>query len=472
MRSRLAVILVVLMATVLLSLGIPLSRTIAASEARTLYLDRLGDVARFASLVPQSSAAVDEQALQDELRRYDGLYGIPVQVLAADGSVRATSRPRVDLRGDPVDGVVSAALSGRRPDPPAALLPWDGDPMVVGQPLVRDGDVIGAVVSVSGTDRARARVLRSWILLAAVELLALLVGVAVAGRLATWVLRPVQVLDDAAHLISSGDLSARVPQASGPPELRRLAASFNDMAEHVHTVIENQRAFVVDAGHQLRNPLGALLVRLEGLSLTLDGDGATAAERAAEDGRYLADTLDRMLELARVENAAAQPAAIDVAQVVDRRLDSWSVVGHRRSVTIRRVGRPHAIGWHDADALAGAVDAVIDNALKFSPEGGSVLVAVEPVTQAAPGGGVRVRIQDQGPGLDDAELPRVADRFWRSRRHQTVPGSGLGMSIARTLLERHGGSLEVESVPAGGLRVTLSVAGLPGPDGSQGLVSR
>jgi signal transduction histidine kinase len=482
----LSLILIGLMASVLLSLGVPLGTAIAASTARTLYLDRLGDVSRFAGLVPQTPTPVDEQALRDELQRYDALYGIQVAVLDTEGTVRAASRAHVSLSAEQAEKVVTASLAGRRADPPGTVLPWDDRPMAVGQTLVEDGDVVGAVVSISATDRARGDVLRSWALLALVEGLALLVGVTVAGRLATWVLRPVDVLDDAAHRISRGDLSARVPEAGGPPELRRLGSSFNDMAEHVQTVVETQRAFVADAGHQLRNPLGALLIRLEGLALSSTGAAADAAERAAQDGRYLADTLDRMLELARVENAAAQPTAIDVGEVVDRRLDSWSVVAERRSVVLRREGRPHVLGWHDADALAGAVDAVVDNALKFSPEGGRVVVTVSAGPQDGAGrAGVLVTVSDEGPGLDDTDMTRVADRFWRSRQHQNEPGSGLGMSIARALLERHGGTLAVESAPSGGLCVTLGVRACPDaepatvrpPDGGgaangQGLVSR
>jgi signal transduction histidine kinase len=110
----------------------------------------------------------------------------------------------------------------------------------------------------------------------------------------------------------------------------------------------------------------------------------------------------------------------------------------------------------DPIGFGSALDAVLDNALKFSPEGGTVAVTVRLGRRD-----VTVTVADQGPGLTEEELSRVGDRFWRSARHQNVDGSGLGLSIARTLLLAGGGSLEFAAVEPTGLAVTLSVPLLP-----------
>jgi signal transduction histidine kinase len=454
------------MTVVLVSLGIPLAFSIASSEARTVHADRLADLALYASLVPPTAEGVDAQALATDLRRYDELYGVQVGVVDAAGRpLPYVSRGELlaELRdaGPETRSAVSAALAGRPSVGPSQLWPWDDEPLTAANPVVRDGDVVGAVISLSPTDAARERVLHRWLLLAALELVALVGGALLALRLAEWLLRPVARLDTAAHRIADGDLSARVPADSGPPELQRLGRSFNDMAAHVQASAEAQRAFVADASHQLRNPLAALLVRLQGLVLAPPEQRADAAESAAADGRYLADTLDRMLELAKAEHTTAAAAGpLDVAAVVDERLGSWHVVAARRSITLHREGDDRAPGWHDRGALSGAVDAVIDNALKYSPERTHVTVDVRRCRDGSPAAGsqVAVVVTDEGPGLAPDELHRVGDRFWRARSTSGEPGSGLGMSIATTLLERHGGTLQVEPAPnGGGLRVSLLV---------------
>lgn len=440
------------MTVVLVSLGVPLAGSIAANEARTVYVDRLADLALFASVVPSGSEVVDADAVTRDLRRYEELYGVAVAVVDTAGRTRFASRSRLPLDAPSARETVRTALAGRLSEGPARLWPWDSTPVPVAHPVVRDGDVVGAVVSVSPAAEARGRVLSRWLWLAALEGVALIGGALLANRLAAWLLRPIQRLDVAAHQIADGDLGARVPAGSGPPELRRLGRSFNDMATHVQGALEAQRAFVADASHQLRNPLAALMVRLEGLALAPPDRYREAASRAADDGRYLADTLDRMLELAKAEHTTTDAGALDVAAVVDERLRFWHVVAARRSITLQRRGEPNASGWHDPGALAGAVDAVLDNALKYSPERTAVTVEVRPCA-----GGTAVVVSDEGPGLAPDELARATDRFWRARSTSGEPGSGLGMSIATTLLERHGGRLEVSTAPAGGLQVRLVV---------------
>ena len=459
MRVRLSSLLLLLMTVVLVSLGVPLATSIASSQARTVHADRLADLALFASLVPKTDRGVDARALGDDLRRYDDLYGVQVGVVDAAGRPLTPFVSGTELLAALRDGndgtgpAVRAALAGRPSEGPSHLWPWDDEPLTAAQPVVRDGDVVAAVVSVSPTAAARDRVLNRWLLLAALELVALVGGALLAYRLAEWLLRPIARLDAAAHRISDGDLGARVPAGSGPPELRRLGRSFNDMAGHVQASVEAQRAFVADASHQLRNPLAALLVRLQGLVLAPPEQRADAAESAAADGRYLADTLDRMLELARAEHATAAAGPLDVAALVDERLGSWHLVAARRSITLHREGAERAPGWHDPGALSGAVDAVLDNALKYSPERTAVTVDV----RCHEGDGVAVVVTDEGPGVAPDDLPRVGDRFWRARSTSAEPGSGLGVSIATTLLERHGGALRVEAAPDGGLRVSLLV---------------
>ncbi len=131
---------------------------------------------------------------------------------------------------------------------------------------------------------------------------------------------------------------------------------------------------------------------------------------------------------------------------------AWRPLAEEKGVRLTGCGASAVTAWADPVALSSALDAVIDNALKFTPEGEEVTVAV-----AARGDTSTIVVTDHGPGLTDEELERIGDRFWRSGRHQNVKGSGLGLSICRTLLAAGGGSMTYAHNEPRGLRVTVAV---------------
>jgi signal transduction histidine kinase len=254
------------------------------------------------------------------------------------------------------------------------------------------------------------------------------------------------------HTIATGRLDARVPAATGPPELRRLTASFNEMVQKVEAAMERQRAFAADASHQLRNPLSAVMLRLEGLALSLPPGSEEEIQDLRQEAERLTRVLDDLLELALAEEGGATVETIDLAVLVEERVTAWQVVADQRAITVCRSWAGPVLGAADPTGVGSAFDAVIDNALKFSPEGASVTVEV-----AEAGDDVEIRVTDEGSGLPPEELARIGDRFWRSPGHQNVDGSGLGLSVARALLEASGGRLEVVAARGAGLRVTMAV---------------
>lgn len=470
MRTRLLPLLIVLMAGVLLALGFPLAASLAAAHQQTVVVDRIDDTARFAAIAQyvtetgsgfkklpggESGSAVDERraTLESELARYHEVYGIEAGVFYRDGTVMAAAPGgwRIPEKGE-VRRAFGEALLGRRFHDPPQVWPWQpGARLAVASPVVRDGDVVAVVVTDSPTGQLRSRILRGWLLLAAGEAAAMLLAVGAAFRLTGWVLKPVRVLDAATHGIATGRLNSRVAAAGGPPELRRLARSFNEMADHVEDVLEQQRAFVADASHQLRNPLAALLLRIELLALELpEGNEEIASVRT--EGKRLATVLDDLLDLALAEHAAADLRLTDVGELAAERVAAWRPLAEEKGVRLTGCGPAAVTAWADPVALSSALDAVIDNALKFTPEGEEVTVEV-----AARGDTSTIVVTDRGPGLTDEELERVGDRFWRSGRHQNVKGSGLGLSICQALLAAGGGSLGYAHNEPRGLRVTVSV---------------
>ncbi|OKK22822.1 histidine kinase [Streptomyces sp. CB00455] len=464
MRARLLPLLVILMAGTLLALGFPLAASLAAGQQQRVVVDRIDDSARFAALAQfvvdaegSGSTGTDERqaTLRLELARYQELYGIRAGIFYRDDKAMAQSPGWWQL---PESGegrrAFEEALAGRRSHDPAQVWPWQthGKLLVV-SPVVLDGDVVAVVATESPTDLMRGRILKGWLLIAAGLAAAMLVAFGAALRLTGWVLRPVRTLDAAAHGIATGRMNSRVAAAGGPPELQRLARSFNEMADNVEEVLEQQRAFVADASHQLRNPLAALLLRIELLALELpEGNEEIASVRA--EGKRLTQVLDDLLDLALAEHASAEISLTDVGALAAERVAAWRPYAEEKGVRLKGTGRCAVTGWADPIALSSALDAVIDNALKFTPPGEEVEVEV-----AVPAAGrtVHVVVADRGPGLTEDELLRVGDRFWRSGRHQNVKGSGLGLSISRALLAAGGGTLSYATNPPHGLRVTVAV---------------
>ncbi|MDQ0793586.1 HAMP domain-containing sensor histidine kinase [Streptomyces sp. B1I3] len=457
MRTRLLPLLIVLMAAVLLALGFPLAVRVAAAEQQRVVIDRIDDTARFAALAQFAGELVEDSGerqriLQTELEAYDSVYGIRAGVFYRDDRALAKAPASWTL---PVEGegreAFAEALLGRRSHDPPQVWPWQRGRLVVASPVVRDGDVVAVVVTDSPTGDMRSRTLRGWLLIGLGESAAMLVAVGAAFRLTGWVLLPVRTLDAAAHDIASGRMRSRVVASGGPPELRRLARSFNEMADNVEDVLEQQRAFVADASHQLRNPLAALLLRIELLALELPEDNEEIASVRTE-GKRLAQVLDDLLDLALAEHAAADLRLTDIGALTAERVASWRPLAEETGVRLTLDGASAVTGWADPIALSSALDAVIDNALKFTPRGQEVTVTV-----GSDGSGTTIVVADRGPGLTEQELERIGDRFWRSNRHQNIKGSGLGLSITRTLLAAGGGSISYDSHEPHGLRVTVTV---------------
>ncbi|MBW1600860.1 HAMP domain-containing histidine kinase [Streptomyces sp. JJ66] len=471
MRARLLPLLIVLMAGVLLALGFPLAASMAAAQQQRLVIDRIDDTARFAALAqfvterppPEGRAnaerrvaeeAQDERlaTLTQELARYHELYGIRAAVFYRDGRAMAAAPDgwRIPRAGQGA-AAFAEALAGRRSHDPPQVWPWQTSRIAVASPVIRDGDVVAVVLTDSPTGPLRSRILRAWLPLAAGEAAAMLLALGAASRLAGWVLRPVRDLDKAAHDISTGRLTSRVAAAGGPPELRRLAHSFNEMADHVEDILEQQRAFVADASHQLRNPLSALLLRIELLGLQLPEGSADFASVQSE-GKRLARVLDDLLGLATAEHSRTDLRLTDVGEIAAERVAAWRPVAERKGVTLNSAGATAVTAWADPVALSSALDAVVDNAVKFTPGGAAVTVSV-----AAAGDQVTIEVADGGPGLTPDELERIGDRFWRSSRHQNVSGSGLGLSIARALLAAGDATLAHTPGDPNGLRATLTL---------------
>ncbi|MHA6626079.1 sensor histidine kinase [Pseudonocardia sichuanensis] len=456
MRARLLVIVLFLVGLLAAGLGVPLALSYAQARQLTMFTDRLTDTIFYASVAERPIAQADTTGLEAELARYDAVYGVAVLVLDEDGDLVATSRqPPPALDADARERV-ELALANRRSEVYPLLLPWDERPLVLAEPVLVDTEVRGVAVTVSSTEELRTEELRVWALVAAAGLVALGLGVVVALPIVRWILRPVRRLDEGTGRVAAAVLAGADPEpvadGSGPPELRQLSVSFDRMTETVAQAYGAQRAFVADASHQLRNPLTALHLRLSNLDGHVDADAAEDHVAALEEAERLATLLDGLLALARAERTAP-PVVGEVDPAVEDRVEAWRPLAEHEGLRLVNGGVAGLRVRAPENAIETVLDAVLDNAVKYAPEGSAITVRT-----AVAGETVEIAVRDTGPGMSPEQLERATDRFWRSPGQSNVEGSGLGLAIAARTLEVAGGELVLELPAGGGLRV---VARLP-----------
>jgi signal transduction histidine kinase len=304
----------------------------------------------------------------------------------------------------------------------------------------------------TGEIDSRLRMLWTWLIgVAAVGLLA--AGIA-AVALARWVGRPLSDLDAAAQKLGGGALDTRSPIGHGPPEVRRLALTFNTMAGRLETLVQGHQAMMADVSHQLRTPLAALRLRLD--LLTQDADHATAAELAAAQGEIarLSRLVDGLLAIARAENVVGTPVEVAVDTVIGDRAAAWRPVAEERGVELT-TSCPGPVRASLGDGhLEQILDNLLANALDAVPPGGHVSVSA-----AITGEGARATVADDGPGLSRPQQEAAFRRFAGT----SPPGAGLGLAIVHRLVTSNGGSATLSDTAGGGLTVTVDLPGGP-PD--------
>ena len=448
MRARLLVIVLVLVGLLAVGLGVPLALSTSQARQSQLFTQQLTDTIFYAALAERPITQDDTSGLTAELQRYDEVYGVAVLVFDREGKLIAASGPNPPTLDPAGHERLALALANRRSDVYALRWPWDERPFVIAEPVLVDTEVRGATVTVAPTDDLRAYQVRVWLVVLAAALLALILATLVALPIVRWILRPVRRLDEGTGRVASAVLAGGAPDpiadGSGPPELRRLSASFDRMAETVAQAYGAQRAFVADASHQLRNPLTALRLRLSNLDGHVDAIAQEDHVAALEEAERLSTLLDGLLALARAEPLVP----VDVDAGVDDRIEAWRPLAEHSGLVLRRDG-PHGLC---VTATVGAIetllDAVLDNAVKFTPRDGSITVTVTAEPDV-----IEIAVRDTGPGVPPEELERATDRFWRSPGHSGVDGSGLGLAIAARTVELAGGEMLLSLADDGGLRI-------------------
>jgi signal transduction histidine kinase len=322
--------------------------------------------------------------------------------------------------------------------------------------------LLGTVILARSTGPLDHDIIELWVILGTIAVVAMLAATVLAFALARWVSRPLAGLDSAARRLADGDLAIRAAVDSGPPELRRLATTFNTMAGRLEALVHGSRAVIADVSHQLRTPLAALRLRLDLLAADPDPDPETTGHELAgalDELARLSRLVDGLLAVARAENVVPVPTAVDVAEVGRERVVAWHPVADDRGIALEAAfgARASVLAWIGEGHLEQVLDNLIANALDALSAGGHVTV-----TAAVTPAGAQITVADDGPGMSAEDRARAFLRFTTSNPN----GTGLGLAIVHRLVTSNGGTARLTETPGGGLTVVLDFPGVPAPNGN------
>ena len=455
LRARLLIALGYLVALVMVAFAVPLGINLR---------DRVGTEVRATARTQAAVLAAGVPGLIEDRDRE--------RLAALAGTVGEASRARVvvaDRRGRVLADTANSEAVGvdfsSRPELAAALAgrPYqderrsetlDESILATAAPVFSAGKVVGAVRLTQSVDAVNAAVRRTVLGIAAVGLAVLLAALIAAFLLARGITRPIERLGAAADTISSGDLDARA-QVEGSREQRSLARSFNLMTERLARALRAQTEFVADASHQLRTPLTGLRLRIEEARATPDrADAQRHLDAGLEELDRMSATIDDLLLLSRTGEREGQGEAVDLAEAVADARRRWQRAAAAREVALHAEPDGAGVVWASRADLDRAVDAVVENAIHYTPAGGQVTV------RGVAGG---IEVLDDGPGLAPGEEDDVFARFHRgSAGRGGAPGTGLGLPIARELMRTWGGDAALANRPEGGTRATLTAPAFTG----------
>jgi signal transduction histidine kinase len=268
-----------------------------------------------------------------------------------------------------------------------------------------------------------------------------------------WIVSPVERLRGASAELASGDLTSRAPEA-GPAELAQLGASFNTMAGSLESLFDARRQLVAWASHDLRTPLASMQAMIEALT---DGIGESDEYLPAlhQQVRLLSSIVDDLFELARIDAGALtlHLEDTDLQELISSSLRGIEPEARAKHIRLETEIDPDLGRVRGApEKIERVLSNLLANALRHTPESGSITVAVQPH-----GILTLVAIEDTGPGISAEDTGRVFDRFWRADKSRSTAGSGLGLAIAKGLIDAQGGTIWAEERSSGGARIAFTL---------------
>ena len=375
-----------------------------------------------------------------------------IRIRRPDGSFLYVSGPPTDKAFDPA-AVAALPLPAVRADRDAART--SGNLL-----LVQTSAQTAAgryVIDCGASTLFGERVLHGFLAVLAFGL-PLMVVVAVAGGagLVRRALTPVREITDAARQMTSYNLGRRLPVARTDDELEGLSVVLNQMIGRLDEAFRHSRRFTADASHELRTPLTIMHVELESISQETHLDPAIREKVASvlEETERLSKTVQGLFAISRLEagEALMEVTRFDLSELVLSTAEQMALLADEKSVAVQTGACAPAEVAGDRFRLKQVIVNLLDNAIRYSPQGGEITLATGPVD-----GQAVLEVADRGPGIPEEALPQVFDRFFRADavRTHSENSAGLGLSIVRSICLAHGGAVEAANRPGGGCRITV-----------------
>jgi len=291
--------------------------------------------------------------------------------------------------------------------------------------------------------------------------LGIVVAMATAGAFVVRSLfrRTLASVSDTASAIAAGDFAQRVKLSGRGDEFDQLAETINDMLDRIGRLMDGVRQVSNAIAHDLRTPITRARTRLEDAALHSESaaDLRAAIERATTDLDGIIAVFQALLRIAEIEAGSRRSAfaRLDVAPLLADVAELYGAVADEKGVTLVVEAPDHLPAYGDRDLIQQAVTNLVDNAVKFTPEGGTVRLQAL-ATQA----GLEIRVIDRGPGIPEADRARAVERFFRGEAARNTPGAGLGLALVQAVAQLHGGTLRLQ----GGDPGLLAILALPAPE--------
>lgn len=463
MLGLLVLLLVLLVSSVTIS-------SFGRELTQQVQINRAASLSRIAQVAFDAAGNGDTTALQREMDTYSRLYGEGLVVrLGADTLVSGGLDPaRADVREALARASLNLSDTALEP-----LSAFGAGTEVISRSFGTANQVMGEAVMEVNLETARQKLRHRWFAVVGAALALATLLLLVTGRVTDWVLRPVQRLNVAVRELQDTGTSPRLPEA-GPPELRELSRSFTAMSTAMGELIDSQRQLIADTSHHLRNPVGALRLRVDLLLLQLTEQHqreAGAGVLAELDG--VEEILDSVLRLAVAEHrvledlTGADPR--DPAGPPGTGVNAFTVlaeeVDRARPAALRagaglRLATPRDPHWEIACRrieLSQMLGELLTNAIKYA-RGADITAALHREADT-----VILEIADAGPGLGDEQLAQATTRFWRAAEHAGIRGTGMGLTIVAQLALANGGKLALLGNHPHGLRARLEFDAVPEP---------
>ena len=396
-------------------------------------------------LTSSSLAQRDHEIIQSKLGEYATVYaqgGLRELAATVDAEQR-TSRERVFVRV--LDRGSEAVLLSNAEG-------WDPSTLEVGTTALLDG----AIIQVGKSTEARNDILRRF----RASLGLITISIIVIALTGGWVLtqsalQPIRRLSSAVRrIIATGRTDERVAAGAGDDAINELTLLFNAMLDRIEGLVQGMRAALDNVSHDLRTPLTRLRGTAE-LALASEADieryRDALADSIEETDRVLV-MLNALMDISEAESGAMplNRERFDLNDAADRAIDLYREVAETKEVTLESGIRQASAVLADRVRIEQAAANLIDNAVKYTPKGGRVVVDVETVD-----GHAVLRVRDTGPGIPASELPRIWERLFRGDRSRTSRGLGLGLSLVKAIVYAHGGTVDVSSEPGHGSVFTV-----------------